>query len=106
MSKAMLAAAIVAVSIPIGGCDRADSPEKPSPGHVPRPTVALPAAIPVADTDSEAPARPSGTPLFSAPGSLPAAERHFELFQRMNEGSAPLVKASLPPATSRSRARL
>jgi hypothetical protein len=81
MSKATLAGAVMIIVL--GGCGPADRPEQPSPG---------------ADTEVTVPAAPGGTPLFAAPGALPAAERHFELYQRMSEERAPLIKASFSPA--------
>jgi hypothetical protein len=94
----MLAGAVMLLSI--GGCGRDADRPGPSPGS-PRPSVALPSAVAVVDRDAEVtPAASKPTGLFGAPGALPAAERHFELYQRMNEETAPLIKASLPAYTS------
>jgi hypothetical protein len=101
MTRATLATA--AILLALSGCGREGArPEQPSPGSLPKPTVALPSAVAVSDSD-EVPAPPGASSppaapapkLFGAPGMLPAAERHFELFQRLSEDKGPLIKASL-----------
>lgn len=100
MRKAIVASAFMAMAL--WGCSRdTPPPERPSPGSMPKPKVALSSPHPDSEGDratlaqhwSRASAPDTG--LFNAPGALPAAEKHFELFEQMTRDRAAMVRASV-----------
>lgn len=103
MTKATLAGALVMLLL--SACGRDSSPPPPSPGTPPKPTTASPASFSsidmkgMAEVQNEASShrgdRDLGIEPLRVPGALPAAERHFEVFQRLNGDKAALIQAAL-----------
>jgi hypothetical protein len=103
MTKATLAGAVVVLLL--SACGRDSSPPPPSPATPPKPTTAAPASygsvdvtgvIGVQHDPSYRDERDRGIEPLRVPGALPAAERHFEVFQRLNGEKAVVVQAAVP----------
>lgn len=102
MKRQLLAGAVMLVLL--GACGRdQSSPPPPSPGTPPKPKTEFTAVHdlhhdaggPLAQTGAQADGREWGVELLRAPGALPAAERHFEVFQRLYAERAILIQAGL-----------
>jgi hypothetical protein len=95
MKAGLFAGAVMLLMLSACGRD-ASPPSPPSPGNPPKPKTESSVTTEVRPIGYALPARAEGeggVELVRAPGALPAAERHFEVFRRMQSEQAITIQA-------------